>query len=161
MKKFLLAVLVTVITVLGADAQQVRKAPDFTLPDASGKMVSLSSFRGKWVVLDFWGSWCGWCIKGFPQMKENHAAMGNKVAFVGVAIGDKKETWLQSIKKYGLTWTNLWENPDIDRKDSVATLYGVKGFPTKLIINPDGYIVDTTIGEDPEFYSVLSLLVNP
>lgn len=159
MKKIMLAVLVTVICALGINAQQVRKAPEFSLPDASGKMISISDFKGKWVVLDFWGSWCGWCIKGFPQMKENHATLGDKVEFVGVAIGDSKEKWLEAIKKNGLTWTNLWENPDTDRSLSVATLYGVRGFPTKLIINPDGYIVNTTIGEDPEFYSILSVLV--
>ena len=159
MKKIMLAVLVTVISALGINAQQVRKAPKFSLPDASGKMVSISDFKGKWVVLDFWGSWCGWCIKGFPQMKENRDALGDKVEFVGVAIGDSKEKWLQAIKQYGLTWTNLWENPDTDRSRSVASLYGVRGFPTKLIINPDGYIVHTTVGEDPEFYSILSVLV--
>ncbi|MDE6296743.1 MAG: redoxin domain-containing protein, partial [Muribaculaceae bacterium] len=46
------------------------EAANFTLPDLDGKKVSLSDFRGKWVVLDFWGSWCGWCIKGFPALKE-------------------------------------------------------------------------------------------
>lgn len=159
MKKFMLAVFATVISTLAVNAQQVRKAPEFSLPDASGKMISISDFKGKWVVLDFWGSWCGWCIKGFPQMKENHAALGNKVEFVGVAIGDTNEKWLAAVKKHNLTWTNLWENPDTDRSKSVASLYEVRGFPTKFIINPDGYIVNTTVGEDPEFYSILSVLV--
>ncbi|MDE6339505.1 MAG: TlpA family protein disulfide reductase, partial [Muribaculaceae bacterium] len=61
------------------NAEEARKAevasgtisaPDFTLPDLGGKNVSLADFRGKWVVLDFWGSWCGWCIKGFPALKD-------------------------------------------------------------------------------------------
>ncbi|MDE6393778.1 MAG: TlpA family protein disulfide reductase, partial [Duncaniella sp.] len=53
-------------------------APDFTLPDLNGKEVSLSDFRGKWVVLDFWGSWCGWCVKGFPALKEAYTQYGKK-----------------------------------------------------------------------------------
>ncbi len=158
MKKLLLSVLMTVIAAIGANAQ-VRKAPDFTLPDANGEMVSLSSLRGQWVVLDFWGSWCGWCIKGIPQMKENYGELKSKVCFVGLAIGDTKETWLKSLKKHEMPWINLWENPEIDRNNSVATLYGVRGFPTKLIINPDGYIVNTTVGEDPEFYNILRVLL--
>ena len=47
-----------------------QMAPDFTLKDLQGNDLSLSSLRGKYVVLDFWGSWCGWCIKGIPDMKE-------------------------------------------------------------------------------------------
>ena len=48
-------------------------APDFTLNDINGKPLALSSLRGKYVVIDFWGSWCGWCIKGIPKMKEYYA----------------------------------------------------------------------------------------
>lgn len=158
MKKLLLAVMLTVIAAMGANAQ-VKKAPNFTLPDAQGKMVSLNSLRGNWVVLDFWGSWCGWCIKGIPQMMENYAELGSKVKFVGIAFGDDKQTWENALKKYQLPWINLWESPDIDRKNSVVTLYGVSGFPTKMIINPDGYIVNTTVGEDPEFYEILKALI--
>lgn len=158
MKKLILSVALTLITALTA-AAEVKKAPDFTLPDAEGNMVSLSSLQGNWVVLDFWGSWCGWCIKGFPQMKENYEELGSKVKFVGVAFGDKEQTWLNALKKYELPWINLWEDPEIDRRQSVATLYGVQGFPTKLIINPEGYIVNTTVGEDPEFYSILRALL--
>ncbi len=158
MKKILLAVMLTVIAALGANAQ-VQKAPNFTLPDAQGKMVSLSSLRGSWVVLDFWGSWCGWCIKGIPQMKENYAALSPKVKFVGIAFRDSKETWLNALKKYDLPWINLWEDPDTDRAKSLVSIYGVQGFPTKFIINPDGYIVNCTVGEDPEFYEILKALV--
>lgn len=158
MKKLVLAVMMTVIAALGANAQ-VKKAPDFTLPDAQGTMVSLSSLRGNWVVLDFWGSWCGWCIKGIPQMKENYARLSPKVKFVGIAFHDSKETWFKALNKYQLPWINLWEDPDTDRNQSLLKLYGVSGFPTKMIINPDGYIVNTTVGEDPEFYEILQTLV--
>lgn len=159
MKKLIFSVIVTLLAALGTSAQTVKKAPNFTLPNAQGQSVSISDFRGSWVVLDFWGSWCGWCIKGFPQMKANYAELKPTVQFVGVAIGDKKQTWLNSIQKYQLPWVNLWEDPETDRSKSVATLYGVSGFPTKLIINPDGYIVNTTVGEDPEFYNILNALV--
>ena len=60
------------------------EAPDFTLNDINGKPLSLSSLRGKHVVLDFWGSWCGWCIKGMPQMKEYYAKYKDKLEILGI-----------------------------------------------------------------------------
>ncbi|MDE6811335.1 MAG: TlpA family protein disulfide reductase, partial [Muribaculaceae bacterium] len=57
-------------------------APDFTLPDMAGKKVSLSDFRGKWVVLDFWGSWCGWCVKGFPALKKAYKEYGDRIVVI-------------------------------------------------------------------------------
>ena len=158
MKKLILSLAITLIAALSASAQ-VKKAPDFTLPDAKGEMVSLSSLRGNWVVLDFWGSWCGWCIKGIPQMKQNYAELSPKVKFVGIAFHDSKEAWFKALNKYQLPWINLWEDPETDRNKSLLKEYGVSGFPTKMIVNPDGYIVNTTVGEDPEFYEILKALV--
>lgn len=139
-------------------AAEGQPAPDFVLPDAAGKDVALSSLQGKWVVLDFWGSWCPWCIKGFPQMKEYFGKYGKDVYFVGVACGDKKATWEASLKKYELPWINLWNNPEGD--NTILKEYGIQGFPTKLIIDPKGVVRNITIGEDPEFYNVLTKLLS-
>lgn len=138
-------------------AAEGKPAPDFVLPDVDGKEVALSSLQGKWVVLDFWGSWCGWCIKGFPQMKEYYAKCNEAVTFVGVACGDKKDKWLAALQKYELPWLNLWNNPEGDNE--ILKMYGIQGFPTKLIIDPKGIVRNITIGEDPEFYKVLTNLL--
>lgn len=159
MKKIAM-ILVALVATLAAAAQgpaEGSKAPDFTLPDAQGQEVSLSSLQGKWVVLDFWGSWCKWCIKGFPQMKENYEKLNKKVTFVGVACGDKKDAWEAALTKYELPWTNLWLNPE--GNDPLLKTYGIQGFPTKLIIDPKGVIRNVTIGEDPEFFTILNSLV--
>lgn len=159
MKKFILLAITALFISLGASAQGLvgKKAPDFTLPDSTGQQVSLSSLRGDWVVLDFWGSWCGWCIKGFPQMKENYEKLNKQVTFVGVACGDKKDAWEAALKKYELPWLNLWNDPEGD--NAILKTYGIQGFPTKLIIDPKGVIRNITIGEDPEFYNVLDSLL--
>lgn len=163
MKK-LLSLIVILSACLSACAQNYptlangSEAPAFSLVDTKGKQVTLESLRGKWVVLDFWGSWCGWCIKGFPQMKENHKKYGDKVTFVGIDCRDTREVWLAAVKKYELPWLNLWAGEDYQ---TLCRKYMVQGFPTKLIIDPEGKVRNTTVGEDPSFYDVLDKLVNP
>lgn len=153
---FLVAIAISVAAFAAVEPGQ--KAPEFTLNDTEGKAVSLSSLRGQWVVLDFWGSWCGWCIKGFPQMKQWNSENPGKVRFVGIDCGDTEQAWKNAIAKHGLNWTNLRQPKEAEVQ--TPALYRVQGFPTKFIINPDGYIVNITVGEDPEFYNILSALVN-
>lgn len=153
----LLIALVATFSALAQGPSEGSKAPDFTLPDTQGNEVSLSSLQGKWVVLDFWGSWCRWCIKGFPQMKESYAKLNKKVTYVGVACGDKEEDWKAAIAKHQLPWLNLWLNPE--GGNPLLKTYGIQGFPTKLIIDPEGVIRNVTVGEDPEFFTILNSLV--
>ena len=130
------------------------EAPDFTLNDLNGKPLSLSSLRGKHVILDFWGSWCGWCIKGIPQMKEYYTKYAGKFEILGIDCNDSDQKWRDAVKKYELPWLHVY-NP----KDSkVLSNYGIQGFPTKIIIGPDGKIVKTIVGEDPAFYTLLDEL---
>lgn len=131
-------------------------APNFTLPDLNGKKVSLSDFRGKWVVLDFWGSWCGWCVKGFPALKEAYAKYGDKIVVIGIDCNESEEDWRAGVKANQLPWLNLYNGND--RK--LYEEYKIEGFPTKVIVNPEGKIVDLTTGEDPEFYSRLARLIS-
>ncbi|MDE7438020.1 MAG: TlpA family protein disulfide reductase [Muribaculaceae bacterium] len=143
------------------DAEQARKdeiasgtitAPDFTLPDLNGKKVSLSDFKGKWVVLDFWGSWCGWCIKGFPALKDAYKQYGDKITIIGIDCNDMDSDWRAAVKKYELPWLQLYNGNNTDLYSS----YNIEGFPTKAIINPEGKLVDLTTGEDPSFFTRLA-----
>ena len=83
------------------------EAPDFTLNDINGKPFSLSSLRGKYVVIDFWGSWCIWCIKGMPKMKEYYEKYKGKFEILGVDCNDTEAKWkaaLRSISCHGFTF---------------------------------------------------------
>lgn len=126
-------------------------APDFTLTDINGKPFALSSLRGKYVVLDFWGSWCSWCIKGIPEMKNYYEKYKGKFEILGVDCNDTDQKWKDAVKKYELPWLHVY-NP---RDSKVLEDYGIQGFPTKIIVGPDGKIVKTIVGEDPAFYSFL------
>ena len=129
-------------------------APDFTLNDLSGKPLTLSSLRGKYVILDFWGSWCVWCIKGIPQMKEYYQKYAGKFEILGIDCNDTEAKWKAAVEKYELPWLHVY-NP---RDSKVLEQYEIQGFPTKIIIGPDGNIVKTIIGEDPAFYTFLDQL---
>ena len=130
------------------------QAPDFTLKDNNGKDLALSSLRGKHVVLDFWGSWCGWCIKGFPEMKKYYEKYKDRLEILGIDCNDKEEKWLDAIKKNELPWKHVFNPKDSD----LTTKYAIQGFPTKIILDPNGKILKTVVGESPEFYTFLDEL---
>lgn len=134
----------------------LTQAPDFTLPDVQRKPFTLSSVygKGKYTVLDFWGMWCGWCVKGIPQMKEYYAKYKDRVEFVGVDCNEPEQTWRKGLEKHQMPWIGVWAGDD----RSVQTNYGVEAFPTKIVIDPAGKIVKRFEGENEEFYNFLDSL---
>ncbi len=131
------------------------EAPDFTLKDIKGNDFTLSSLRGKYVVLDFWGSWCGWCIKGMPEMKKYYEKYKGKFEIVGIDCNDTDAKWKAAVEKHQLPWLHVY-NP---REGGIAEKYAIQGFPTKIVLDPNGKIVKTITGEDPEFYTLLDELL--
>lgn len=134
-----------------------EKAPNFTLKSISGKEFSLDSLSQKFTVLDFWGSWCSPCIAGFPEMKEYYKKYKNNVNFIGIACNDKEDKWKNAVKKYDLKWKNLINNDDINK--DVSVIYGIKGYPTKIIINSNRIIEGVFNGEGSDFYDKLDNLM--
>ena len=132
-----------------------KEAPDFTLNDINGKPFSLSSLRGKYVVLDFWGSWCGWCIKGMPDMKKYYEKYRGKFEIVGIDCNDTEAKWKDAVKKHELPWIHVKS----EKADATPQKYAVEGYPTKVILNPDGTIYKVIVGEDPQFYKELDSLL--
>lgn len=130
------------------------EAPDFELNDINGKPLKLSSLRGKYVILDFWGSWCVWCIKGVPAMKDAYNKYAGKFEILGIDCGDSEEKWKQAVARYELPWLHVY-NP---KNSKVLEDYCIEGFPTKIIIDPEGCIVKAIVGEDPAFYTLLDSL---
>lgn len=130
-------------------------APDFTLKDSQGADFTLSSLRGKYVVLDFWGSWCGWCIKGIPEMKRYYDRYKSKLEIVGVDCNDTPERWLAAVGEHRLPWINVRNPKDVPAAEDISVKYAVSGYPTKVIIGPEGVIIEKYAGEGSDFYKKL------
>ena len=135
------------------------QAPDFTLKNEKGEDFTLSSIynQGKYIILDFWGEWCYWCKKGIPDMKQLYKDAKGKIEILSIDCGDTEEVWKKAIVDHELPWLQVY-NPGKDGVD-VSITYAIQGYPTKVILNPDGTINKTVIGEDPEFYDYVKSLI--
>lgn len=115
-------------------------APNFTQKDVNGKSVSLSDYKGKYVLVEFWASWCSPCRAESPNLLKQYAAYKDKgFEILGVSVDSDKAKWLEAIKKDGLTWTQV---SDLKGWESDARkVYGISGVPANFLISPDGKIV--------------------
>jgi peroxiredoxin len=129
------------ITAMGAPA------PNFTQNDVNGKAVSLSDYKGKYVLVEFWASWCSPCRAESPNLLKQYAAFKDKgFEILGVSVDSDKAKWLDAIKKDGLTWPQI---SDLKGWDNEARkVYGISGVPANFLVNPEGKIIGSHLVGD-------------
>ncbi|AMP97532.1 Thioredoxin family protein [Pedobacter cryoconitis] len=132
--------LITKALATDAKTAKGKAAPAISMSNKDGKIVHLSDFKGKYVLIDFWASWCGPCRKENPNVVAAYKKYHDKgFEILGISLDSKKDAWLKAIEADGLIWTHVselkgWQN-------SAAKEYGVRAVPASFLIDPNGNVV--------------------
>ena len=135
-----------------------QPAPSFTIPDVNGRPIQLADFKGKYLLIDFWASWCAPCREANPLLVEAYEHFKDKnFTIVSISVDDNKDRWLEAIHKDQLSWTNV---SHLKGWDEVTDLYGVKAVPQNFLLDPKGIILDKNIEPENLIATFIKILPN-
>jgi peroxiredoxin len=126
-------------------------APDFSHPDSAGKAHALGEYRGKWVLIDFWGTWCGPCVQALPTIQTIHEEFKDKgVVVIGLSCNEPKNADpARMFQQKKITYSLLLD------AGKTAAAYHVSAFPTLLLIDPEGKIAERHVGNSSDLLDEL------
>lgn len=135
-------------------------APDFTLQDAQGKPLPLSSLRGKWVLVDFWSTTCGASISQFMTLTQLYDQYKDHIEILGVDCETDETTWRTEMnsKFRFLPWKNVNGCYDFDDPENPARIYETTATPTYFLVNPSGKVVKKSVANAEEFKTIFGIL---
>jgi peroxiredoxin len=121
-----------------------QPAPEIALADPKGKIITLSSFKGKYVLVDFWASWCGPCRGENPNVVQAYEKFKKKnFTVLGVSLDESKEDWEDAIKADNLNWQHI---SDLKKWEStVVSTYKIEGIPYNVLVDPNGIVIATEL----------------
>ena len=144
--------------VKGIEATLIGKLVDNFTTDAtfSGEIFEFNSLRGKYVLIDFWGTWCGPCIEEMPKVKAYQEKYADKLTVLGINQGDTKDKIEKFITPNGYAWTHLMDGKG---DANFVFKFNVAGFPTKFIVDPEGKVLHRFVGNGEEAFTALDALL--
>ena len=115
-------------------------APDFTVEDMEGNELRLSDFRGKYVLLDFWATWCGPCVEEVPRLKALYGKFSREnLVIIGINSDSDRNAVAGFVKNRGITWPQVLDR--VDHKEKLVSLYNIPGYPTYFLIDRNGKLM--------------------
>ena len=124
----------------------LKDAPHFELVDLNNKKISLNDLKGKWNVVDFWGTWCGPCVAELPEFnslyEKKYALMEDKLKILTISCYDQEADLKNFISK------NKYSFPVLISDGKVQTDYKISGYPSKVLISPEGKMIPIEFGQD-------------
>lgn len=133
-----------VIMAYFANSEGVTKgtqAVNFEETSLDNQTIRLEDFRGKYVLLDFWGSWCGPCHEEAPHMKKAYERFNDQVEFVGIAVDNNRQSVKDFIQKYDISWPQIQVPRNHPVPAKLVSKYNINGYPTLFLIGPEGKII--------------------
>lgn len=140
----------------------VLTTPGILFPNIIGETIfnknfSLSDFRGKYVLIDFWGSWCAPCLAEIPKLAETNERYKHDFVIVGIACNDNRERLLKTVENNGINWIQIIDG--ITKETKYSQNFGIQSYPTKVLLDKDGKVIKTYIGLDESVFADLDSLL--
>lgn len=132
-------------------------APDFSLPDEMGKLVSLASFKGRIVVLDFWAAWCLPCRREIEVIKSFYKAYEDKVQFISISLDDDPLKYKSALQEMNIPWLTLWDKSGFG-KSALQAKYGFKSIPFCVVVDANGKVFRRNIINGVELKKALNII---
>jgi peroxiredoxin len=133
---------------LAADPRRARErfAPEFHVTTLDGDTLSLEDLKGRFVVIDFWATWCPPCVASVSELKDiTRKYPRDKLVLVSISADEDETKWREFIARNGMAWTHAW-----DREGALQKAYGVRGIPTYVVVDPEGIIRAQIVGLNPQ-----------
>lgn len=140
----------------GSSIYEGAIAPDFTLKTSDGGSFTLSDCRGGYVLLDFWGTWCHWCVAGLPELRKVYSTYSDRLTIVSVDCGDSENTWMKFLSENDMPWIQVYNS----KEDHIDSHYSVPGYPGFYLIDPEGKIKAMFAGEPDGFVECIGSLID-